>query len=317
MNRISLSFALCTALIAVNVSAQVSTEYRNWGNSAVRYLMMKQETADWALIRTDENAKAFIDLFWARRDPTPDTPVNELRQELETRISDADKRFSAPKTPGSQTDRGLAYVLFGEPSEIVNRTSRPRASSGSVTRFERPTNIQTWIYRNQAADRVTGAKGLDIALAFDDERSPAEFVLEGPSRQSFDSSALAIAKRVLKRPFLTAADLSSADDAMRMVALRLIVVADSATAHDVVRRAQEGENFADLARKYSLHASAPGGGYVGRVPFADLTDDVKVALAAKEAGKAVLVVRGQQFAIFRLLSEAEAAAADAAVAGTK
>src|SRR5438045_1964431 len=77
--------------------------------------------------------------------------------------------------------------------------------------------------------------------------------------------------RSLKRPFMTATDLVSGAESSRTVPLRLIVVADSTIAHDVLRRAQEGENFSELARKYSSHPSAQQGGYVGRVAFADLT----------------------------------------------
>lgn len=319
MNFRSLVVSVCVAAMAATLSAQLSPEQKNWGGSAVHYLMMKQEKADWEALKTDADAKAFIDLFWARRDPTPDTPVNELRQLVETRIAEADKRFRIGRTPGSQTDRGLAYVLFGEPSQIVNRVITPQGMRGSMSQFQRPTNVETWIYRNQAAVAVSGMTAFDVAFAFNDEKSAAEFELDGPSQQSFDQTALVIAKSVLKRPFLTAADLASPGQAeSRLVALGLIVMADSTVAHDVLRRAQEGENFADLARRYSSHGSAQNGGYVGRVPFADLTEDFKVALAGKQPGAVVLITRGpSQFAVIRLLTDAEAAAADAAMVKPK
>ena len=310
MNRTPLWLTVCTAVIAANVFAQVSPHYRNWGDSAVSYLMTKQEKTDWESLKTDAEAQAFIEVFWARRDPTPDTPVNELRQQLEPRIADADKRFGFENTPGSQTDRGLVYALFGEPTQIVTRTTKP-VTSGTMTQFQRPINIETWTYRNAAAERVTGTKGLDVAFAFHDEKFAAQLELDGPSRQSFESRALVIAKAVLKRPSLTAADLASASGSARSVALRIIVVADSTTAHDVLRRAQEGENFADLARKYSSHHSAQQGGYLGRMPFAELSDDFAVALANKEPGAMVMIERRPQFAIVRLLTEDEARAADA------
>jgi parvulin-like peptidyl-prolyl isomerase len=158
---------------------------------------------------------------------------------------------------------------------------------------------------------VTGTKALDIAFDFHDEKYAGEFELDPRSQQTFDSTALTMAKAVLKRPFLTAADLATGADSARTVAFRLIVVADSAIAHDVLRRAQEGENFADLARKYSSHPSAQQGGWVGRTAFADLTDDFKLALAGKEPGTAVLIARGPQFAVVRLLTDAEARAAEA------
>jgi GWxTD domain-containing protein len=304
MNRTTRCLAVCAALIAAGAFAQVSPQYRNWEDSAVRYLMMTQEKTDWASLKTDADAKAFIDLFWARRDPTPDTPVNELRQQFETRMAEADTRYRFEKTPGSQTDRGLVYVLLGQPTQIVNRVTPPRG-------FDRPLNIESWIYRNQAAERVTGTQSFDIIFKFQDEKFGGQFELDGPSKRAFESTALAVAKSVLKRPFMTAADLASGGQSTRTVPFRLIVVADSAVAHDVLRRAQEGENFSDLARKYSSHPSAAQGGYVGRVPFADLTDDFKVAFAGKEPGTAVLISRSTQFAIVRLLTEAEAAAADA------
>jgi len=306
MNRTPLWLTVCAAAIAASGFAQVSPQYRNWGSSAVRHIMMKQEKTDWASVRTDADAKAFIDLFWARRDPTPDTPDNALRQQLETRMAEADKRFGFGKTPGSQTDRGLVYTLLGDPSQIATRVTKPAGSP-----FQRPINVEVWIYRNQAAERVTGTKSFDIAFDFNDEKYAGEFQLDGQSRQSFDSTALVIAKAVLKRPFLTAVDLASGGTSARTVAFRLIVVADNTIAHDVLRRAQEGENFADLARKYSAHPSAQQGGYVGRVAFADLTDDFKVAFAGKEPGATVLIARPPQFAIVRLLTEAEAVTADA------
>src|SRR5947208_3188845 len=92
MNRTPLWLTVFAAGIAASVFAQVSPQYRNWEDSALRYLMMTQEKTDWASLKTDAEAKAFIELFWARRDPTPETPDNELRQQIETRIAEADKR---------------------------------------------------------------------------------------------------------------------------------------------------------------------------------------------------------------------------------
>ena len=311
MTRTTYCLTICVALIAANAFAQVSPQYRNWENSAIRLIMMKHEKTDWASVKTDADAKAFIDLFWARRDPTPDTPVNEVRQEFETRLAEADKRYKAGGTPGVQTDRGLVHVLLGEPTQIVSSVTQPRRSSGTMSRFDRPINVERWIYRNEAAERVAGTQSFDIVFDFHDEKFPMEFQLDGPSKRSFDSTVLVVAKAVVKRPFLTAAELASGAESARTVPFRIIVVADSTIAHEVLRRAQEGENFADLARKYSSHPSAQLGGYVGRIAFADLTDDFKVAFAGKEPGSAILIARSPQFAIVRLLTDAEATAADA------
>lgn len=317
MNRICLWLTVCTAVVAANAFAAVSPQYRQWGDSAVQYLMMKQEKIDWASVRTDAEARAFIDLFWARRDPTPDTPANELRQQIEARIADADKRFAFSRTPGSQTDKGMVYVLFGEPTQIANDLAMPVGSEKSMSQFQRPVNIETWVYRSEAAQRVAGTKSFDIAFVFHDDKSAGLFELDGPSRQSFDSTALALAKTVVKQPFLTAADLASGGASVRTVALGLIVVSDSGLANDILRRVQEGEKFADLARKYSSHHSANDGGYLGKMPFAELGDDFKVALAGKEPGATVLIARSPQFAVVRILTEAEVAAANVVIPKAK
>ena len=317
MHRTPFFLILCAILISANAFAQLSPQYEAWGETAVRYLMTKQEKTDWASIKNDAQAKEFIEVFWARRDPTPVTAPNELRQEFEGRIAEADKRFTVGKTPGSQADPGLVYVLLGAPTEVRTRVNRPPSSAPDSRQFQRPINFQTWIYRREAAKRVAGTEAFDIAFVLEDEKFGGEFELDGPSRISFDSTALAIAKSVLKRPFLTAADLAPTTEAGRMVPLRLIVVADAATANDILRRAQEHEDFAALARKFSTHHSAQQGGYLGRIAFADLDDDFRDALAGKEAGAAVLIVRKPLFAIVRILTDAEAAAADAEAAAPK
>lgn len=317
MNRTRLLLAACAAFIATNASAQLSPQYRNWGNGAPQYLMMKQEKTEWALLKSDAEAKAFIELFWARRDPTPDTPLNELRQEFEGRSTEADKRYGAIEGTGSLTDRGLVYVVLGPPSQIVNHVVGGRQPAGTLGQYARPVNVESWIYRNQAATRAVGSKPLDIVFKFQDDKFAGDMQFDGPSQRAFESAALNVAKSMVKRPFLTAADLAGGGDAGRTVALRIIVVADSTLAHDILRRAQEGQDFAALARQYSTQPSAQQGGYAGRVPFADLTDDFKAALAGKAPGAAVLIARSPQFAVVRLLTEAEAAAAEAEAAKPK
>lgn len=311
MKRLPLLLAVCAALLAVNVFAAISPQYTAWGNSAVQYLMMKQEKIEWMSVRTDAEAKAFIDLFWARRDPTPETPVNELRQAMEARIAEADKLYTVGKLPGSQSDKGLVYVLLGKPTQIINKTDYPRRDDGSMTQFQRPTYIETWIYKGTAAERVAGTQAFDVMFAFHDDKRGGEFELDGPSHQSFDTTTLAVAKRILTRPFLTAEDLAAGAEGIRSVALGLIVVSDKALAHDILRRVQEGENFADLARKYSSHHSAKDGGYMGRMPYGELSDDFKTAFAGKGTGATAVIERPPQFAVVRLLTDAEAKAAEA------
>ena len=305
MNRMRFWFLPCALLTATTLFAQLSPAYEQWGETAVHYLMTKQEQTDWAAVKTDADAKAFIDLFWARRDPTPDTAPNELRQQIEARTAEADKRYGSGKTQGSQSDEGVVYTLLGDPTQIAVRVRKTLPTESTSTQFDRPINIQTWMYRGDAAARATGQKSFDIAFVFLDEKHPTEFELDGQSRLAFESTALTIAKSVLKRPFLTAADLTQKADPNRTVALGLIVVGDDTLAKDILRRALEHEDFAELARRYSTHHSAQQGGYLGKIAFAELDPDFKTALAGKPPGTAVLISRPPLFAVVKLLTDAE------------
>src|SRR5207245_1480887 len=76
MRRI-LIIAAAVAALAVNAFAALSPKYTDWAKGPAQFIMTKDEQAKWKTINDDADAQAFIDLFWARRDPTPDTPFNE------------------------------------------------------------------------------------------------------------------------------------------------------------------------------------------------------------------------------------------------
>jgi GWxTD domain-containing protein len=67
-----------------------------------------------------EGKKRYIEEFWKKRDPTPDTPINEFKIEHTRRINYANLHFSrsGKADDGWQTDMGRIYILYGEPSEI-------------------------------------------------------------------------------------------------------------------------------------------------------------------------------------------------------
>ena len=73
------------AILAIGFSVSsfaLSFEYLEWGRGPAHFLMTKEEAAQWKTISSDEDAKAFIALFWARRDPTPATPLNEYQEQF-------------------------------------------------------------------------------------------------------------------------------------------------------------------------------------------------------------------------------------------
>lgn len=92
--------------------------YRNWLNQDVVYIISDEERRIFRSFQTDEERQQFIEQFWLRRDPTPGTSANEMKDEHYRRIAYANEHFSRNGIPGWKTDRGRIYINFGPPDEI-------------------------------------------------------------------------------------------------------------------------------------------------------------------------------------------------------
>jgi len=97
---------------------------RKWLNQDVVYIITDEEEAAFKALTTDEERYHFVDQFWSRRDPTPDTVENEYRDEHYRRIAYANERFrTAAGKSGWQTDRGRMYIVYGPPDQIESHPS--------------------------------------------------------------------------------------------------------------------------------------------------------------------------------------------------
>ena len=63
--------------------------------------------------------------FWKDRDPDPETPQNEFRDEYLKRLDYANRNFRAFKLPGWRTDRGRVYMVYGPPSDVERHPNEP------------------------------------------------------------------------------------------------------------------------------------------------------------------------------------------------
>ena len=88
-----------------------------WLDEDVAYIIVDEERTAFKALSTDEERQQFIEQFWLRRDPTPDSIENEYREEHYRRITYANERF-ASGLPGWKTDRGRIYVIHGAPTGI-------------------------------------------------------------------------------------------------------------------------------------------------------------------------------------------------------
>jgi len=119
-----------------------------WLGEDVAYIITDEEREAFEALSTDEERFQFIEQFWLRRDPTPDTIRNEYQEEHYRRIAYANEQF-ASGVPGWLTDRGRIYILWGEPDQIesmptggtYNRTTNEGGGRTTVFPFER------WRYR--------------------------------------------------------------------------------------------------------------------------------------------------------------------------
>jgi GWxTD domain-containing protein len=91
--------------------------YKGWLQQDVVWIIIDEERAAFKLLRNDEERDRFIEAFWARRDPTPDTFENEYKEEHYRRIVYANDHFGS-RIPGWKNDRGRIYIMFGPPDEI-------------------------------------------------------------------------------------------------------------------------------------------------------------------------------------------------------
>jgi GWxTD domain-containing protein len=123
INRIVLAFLLVLALSLGNCGMRVGVtldpESKDFYEFS-RLIMSNQEKDIFFLLPDKESRKEFIQDFWDKRDPDPETEENEFREEFYQRIEFANKRF-IEGIPGWKTDRGRIYIYLGPPDKIDQR----------------------------------------------------------------------------------------------------------------------------------------------------------------------------------------------------
>src|SRR5208282_2698222 len=127
---------------------ELSKPYKKWLEEDVVWIITDEERAAFKQLSNDEERDNFIEAFWQRRDPTPDTEENEYKEEHYQRIAYSNEHFAAG-VPGWKTDRGRIYIVYGKPDEIDSHPSggtyeRPIEEGGGETST---FPFETWRYR--------------------------------------------------------------------------------------------------------------------------------------------------------------------------
>jgi GWxTD domain-containing protein len=127
---------------------ELSKTYKKWLDEDVVYIISDEERKAFKQLSNDEERDQFIEAFWQRRDPTPDTEENEFKEEHYRRIEYANEHFAAG-IPGWKSDRGRMYIMYGPADEIESHPSggtysRPMEEGGGETST---FPFEDWRYR--------------------------------------------------------------------------------------------------------------------------------------------------------------------------
>ena len=169
---------------ARNVKPELKEAYKKWLSTDVDYIITKEEKRAFLALQTDEERENFIENFWRRRDPNPDTEENEYREEYYERIAYANEHYTSG-IPGWKTDRGRIYIAWGKPDSVESHPAggsydRPSyEGGGSTTTYP----FEVWFYRH--LDNV----GDGIEIEFVDPTGTGEYRM---ARNANEKDALAM-----------------------------------------------------------------------------------------------------------------------------
>lgn len=153
-----------------NVKPELKKAYKDWLDKDVTYIITDEERKAFKKLQTDDEREKFIEEFWRRRDPDPDTDENEFKEQYYERIAYANENF-ASGIPGWKTDRGRIWIMYGKPDE---RETHPTGGSyerpsyeggGSTTTYP----FEVWFYRYLAG------VGSGIEIEFVDPTGTGEY----------------------------------------------------------------------------------------------------------------------------------------------
>jgi GWxTD domain-containing protein len=151
--------AVVIVCVGAAANAQSGDRYQRWLDEDVRYIITPDESATFVRLPNNDQRDHFIEQFWLRRSPTPDSTRNPYKEEHYRRLAYANVHF-AQAIPGWKTDRGRIYIVYGTPDRVKV------GGTDSV----RPTEV--WHYRS-----IPG-QGTDIDFKFIDVCSCGDYRLE-------------------------------------------------------------------------------------------------------------------------------------------
>lgn len=133
-----------------------------------RLIMSREEIKIFNILPDAESRKEFIADFWAKRDPNPDTEVNEFKAEFESRVDYATRRYRGEGRPGWNTDRGRVHIFMGPPDKFEEFMTH------TDTTVRGP--ILWWVYYDY-----------QLGIEFVDERGTGEYKIRNYDGNFFEA----------------------------------------------------------------------------------------------------------------------------------
>lgn len=236
---------------AVSSFAALSPKYQEWGEGPVQWIMTADEHRGWKQIGTDEEAEKFIELFWARRDPTPGTPLNEFKADFEARVKDADARYANRDsvgtviTRGAMSDRGRVLLVLGYP-QTLNLAAR------DILKSEGKREI--WLWEKETAQPKFDLPRVEVVFVED----PKMIFHRDTQRHDFLNATPAALRRMIVSP-----DLKEVPDWAKPQAVSVATAAPAAPA--ALRKGEPGAHHLLLLKDAHAIVNSPVAD-----PFADV-----------------------------------------------
>jgi len=154
------------------VLKELATPYKKWLSEDVSYIITDTERRAFLQLQTNEERENFIEEFWQRRSPDPDSVDNPVKEEHYRRIAYANEHF-ASGVAGWRTDRGRIYIMYGKPDDLESHTQgenyeRPLDQGGGETK--------TYAFEDWTYHYIEGI-GENVELEFVDPSGTGEFRL--------------------------------------------------------------------------------------------------------------------------------------------
>ena len=137
--------ALAGLVPSASAAKKEQDKYEKWLKEEVPLLILSEEKAEFEKLKTDADKDRFIELFWAKRDPSPNSKVNEFRDEWMARLAHVTKAYAAGVGPkGWRSDMGKVYLFFGPPAQVQGGAAGVRRASTEGSQMDAPS--ETWVY---------------------------------------------------------------------------------------------------------------------------------------------------------------------------